>query len=178
MLTVEQHKTIHLCWIPSHVGIPGNEAADRAAKAALNEPVTEISIHYSDFKSSIKKYIDHLWQERWSQQTENKLYNLKPEIKGQRLNTHISRRDEIVLSRLRIGHTHYTHAFLLKGEEPPQCAACQCPLTVKHILLECADFLQIRSNYYDIGRMKELFDQTDPKDILGYLKEIGLFRKM
>ena len=34
------YQTIHLCWIPSHIGIRGNEAADMAAKDSLNQDIT------------------------------------------------------------------------------------------------------------------------------------------
>ena len=41
-----QHgKTIALCWIPSHVGIPGNEKADSAAKDGLSLTVTALKNH-------------------------------------------------------------------------------------------------------------------------------------
>ena len=34
------HKTAIFCWLPSHMGISGNERADSAAKAALQKDVS------------------------------------------------------------------------------------------------------------------------------------------
>ena len=48
------NKIVQLCWVPSHIGIPGNEASNKAAKTALGLPTTEIDIHYFDFKPRIK----------------------------------------------------------------------------------------------------------------------------
>ena len=46
-------KDIILCWIPSHIGIPGNEKADKAAKQALNKQISESCIPFTDFKPNI-----------------------------------------------------------------------------------------------------------------------------
>jgi len=40
--------------------------------------------------------------------------------------------DEIIIHRLRIGHTYPMRRYLLRGE-----TACQVVLTVEHILLHC-----------------------------------------
>ena len=42
----------------------------------------------------------------------------------------LSRRDQVVINRLRIGHTRCTHSYLLTGADQPECTTCQCPLTV------------------------------------------------
>ena len=39
--------------------------------------------------------------------------------------------EEIVLFRLRIGHTRLTHSCLLKREGEPKCTGCDTPLSAK-----------------------------------------------
>ena len=45
------------CWIPSHLGIPGNTVVDREAKKALNKPISQSKIYYKDLQPKISKYI-------------------------------------------------------------------------------------------------------------------------
>ena len=54
--------------------------------------------------------------------------------------------EEVVLARLRLGHTRVTHSYLLLGEEQPHCVGCDAPFTVRHFLLDCGDFAQVMTH--------------------------------
>ena len=56
------YKEIALCWIPSHIGIHGNEMVDKQAKTSLSLEPTFFNIPFSNFKPSINKYILEEWQ--------------------------------------------------------------------------------------------------------------------
>ena len=47
-------KTSSVCWIPSQLGIQGNDSADAAAKGALERPEEPIHINHSDWRSIIR----------------------------------------------------------------------------------------------------------------------------
>ena len=173
----ETGKEVILCWIPSHVGIRGNDKADTAAKAALHLPITDYKVPFSDYKMYINRYIFNRWQDAWNNAVLNKLHDVKP-ILGEWPPAYRNvRRDEVVLGRCRIGHTFYTNSYLLKAEQRPDCIGCQCPLTVRHILIDCTDFSHIRQKYFNKASMRDLFNDIKPELILDFLKEIRLYRK-
>ena len=107
------HKTVIFCWLPSH-----NERADSAAKAALQKDVFNCLISYTDTYQYISQYIRDMWQREWDTAVNNKLHATKPLIGEQPSAYRSVRRDEVVLSRLRLGHSYLTHSYLLKGGHP------------------------------------------------------------
>ena len=130
---------IVFCWLPSHVGIKGNEKADIAAKSALTLNISDLKIPFTDFKPSINTFVHNKWQMSWNAAVFNKLHSIMPSLGEWQPNYRIDRKEEVTLARLRIGHTFITHSFLLKGEDWPLCIPCQEPFSVKHFLLDCTD---------------------------------------
>ena len=132
------------CWVPSHVDIKGNERVDVLAKLALSEPYTNINIPYSDLVYYTKLHLRKKWQFFWDQQIQSKLRAVHPKLGLWPNSSKERRRDELILCRLRKGHTYLTHRHLLVGDHPPICISCQERLSVEHILIYCAEYIDIR----------------------------------
>lgn len=57
-----------LLWIPSQIGISGNDRADQAAKEAVKEEnLVDTGVSPQDFKSSIKNKLRLEWKNTWIQ---------------------------------------------------------------------------------------------------------------
>ena len=170
---------INFCWVPGHVGIPGNEQADRAAKAALVLIPVNMKLHYTDFKPLIIKFLKSQWQNIWNNCANNKLYSIKTDIGEWYPSYRENRRDEVVLARLRLGHSYITHSYLLKREDQPVCIPCQEPFTIHHLLLQCTDLQPTRERFYNnVTSLKCLFENVPIHTILNYLKAVNLFNKI
>ena len=103
-----------IMWIPGHSGIPGNVLVDAVAKRdAVGVPVF-ICVPYTDWYPVIREHNNKEWEEKWNECNQF-LCQSKPAI-GPHIKNCKFRRDEIVLNRLRLGHTRSTHSFLFDRE--------------------------------------------------------------
>ena len=109
------HRQIIFCWLPSHVGIRGNEKADKAARSALSLQPSNLKLPYTDIKPAINKYHLNKWQLVWDTAVDNKLHSIKSILGEWRPAFRADQKEEVVLARIRIGHTFITHSYLLNS---------------------------------------------------------------
>ena len=133
-----------------------------------------MTVPFTDFKSLILKYV---WQSEWDLQINNKLHEIVSEV-GHNYIYGKTRRDQVVLTRCRIGHTRTTHSYLLENESPPECVPCQCRQSIRHILVDCVDKSDIIRRYYTVNNIKELFTCVAGDKLLKYLKDVGLYSRI
>ena len=160
------------------MGILGNEKADAAAKLALSLPVTRMKLPASGMYPRMTKLILDEWQEVWNCCAGNKLHAIRLTVGDYKQKTSLSRRDSALLCRLRIGHTRLTQSFLLSGDDLPECGTCQCPLTVKHILVECVDLSDVRNKHFVASSIKDVFNNVEAQKVVDFIKETRFYKQL
>src|SRR5215831_8245939 len=99
-------KSVEFCWIPSHVGIKGNEVVDLLAKRAISQEIDiSIKVSYQDLFNDINRFIYKSFQNYWNNFTSCKIYPIKNTVGETSVPTNLRRRTETIFFRLRIGHT-------------------------------------------------------------------------
>ncbi len=107
-----------------------------------------------------------------------RLDSVQPLLWDWRLPGHPSRQEEITPSRLCIGDTHLTHSSRANGENVPICVACDCDLTVEHILIECGDFAEVRQKTLWCWEFKTSMPGNRFYRSIWLLWEVGLFDRI
>ena len=127
-------------WIPSHVGIPGNEHADRVAKEALNDDniynhSTPVSTHFAHLVEAELAS----WKASWLNPNRTTLLHKitddptichKTRLKNKRADT--------ILRRLRLECAPLNYYLgRIKKRDSINCDQCAVKETTEHYLLEC-----------------------------------------
>ena len=164
-------------WIPSHCGIEGNERVGRLAKGTLDQNIDPLtSVYYTDLKPLVNSYIQQLVQTKWDVAVHGRdLYLVKPTLGQPKKFQHLTTAKELVITRLRIGHTKATKFHILSWGQLTVCHHCGQTLTVDHMLLECAVLQECCDKYYRVDSLNYLFKTIPEICIVEFLREAGFF---
>ena len=132
-------KTVSIQWVPSHVGLEGNETADKLAKKGTTLHTKETPLQ----AESLKELLNCKIATKYKQEAEKLAHNNKKWRDVHKIWAEDSskpRKEVVVNFRLKTGHdclaTHLRKAGIYESSE---CTICQMPYSImgKEHLLHC-----------------------------------------
>lgn len=183
--TSDTPSPVELCWIPAHVGIPGNEAVDVEAKFAAECGGTDQRIPVADvvrLASSAKRWVRQRLKERWIKEWGKSTDKLSvqyhrlvpvPEKKTLQLYEKFPKAYSSILVQMRsqrVGLRHFLFKYASQrgsgsGENEFNAGRCQCEegsQTPQHVLLHCPLYTELRASFLnkimyktDLGRCSD-----------------------
>lgn len=161
---------VKLQWIPSHIGLTGNEEVDRLAKsAAIDGSDTYIMPSYSELLPKYKRVCFENWREYFDERSKSKGIwyrtlqsqpHRSPWFVGD-----VSRKLVVIAHRLRSGHIPLrVFAHMMGKVTSPNCEICDKPEDVYHVLMECVRnqaerrqvFADLRVNEFSVGVVQDI----------------------
>ena len=166
---------MNLLWAFSDKGTC--EIVDQLAKVTLDHDIDLLTtVHFADLKPLVNSYIQQEVQIKWDVSKHGRdLYLLKPTLGPPKRFRHLTRAEEVVITRLRIGHSKATKSHILSRVPPTACQHCGQSLNIKHIVLECTMLQQSRDEYYTVDSLRTLFETTPEACIIEFLREAGFY---
>ncbi|KAM3081301.1 hypothetical protein ACMFMG_012242 [Clarireedia jacksonii] len=160
---------IEISWIPAHIGIEGNEAADIAAKEATgwrsnrrekarpSAPPRKLYVLRSTMATWIKQQAVSKWATDWISETKGRKsykYTPIPGIKALEAHREASKSLSSIILQLRtgkIGLNAYLHSRKVPGIDSPNCSCGYRLQSIEHILLYYRKYHQLRRDHFGPG---------------------------
>eukprot|EP01059_Diplonema_ambulator_P017982 TRINITY_DN3013_c0_g1_i8.p1 TRINITY_DN3013_c0_g1~~TRINITY_DN3013_c0_g1_i8.p1 ORF type:complete len:936 (-),score=211.40 TRINITY_DN3013_c0_g1_i8:107-2914(-) len=179
LLTCCMGVRVTLQYLPSHCGIEGNEKADGVAGDAVH--LLSNSVDLKSAKARLKAWAREAW---------GKVYRDKPPerhcvVTGAvppKYPAAMNRRDEVIITRLRVGQTALTRGYLqLAGPNRARrshqlaCPACAIfPMDRDHLLRTCPNLVHRAASFYNVDLPLPTLLVEYPQKVVDYLRLTGL----
>ncbi|KAH6044453.1 hypothetical protein HBI67_247390 [Parastagonospora nodorum] len=161
----DKGRPVTVRWIPAHVGIPGNEAADIAAKEATGwradgrrQPPAEAPPKLFPLKSTLRRWCktqaERTWADSWRANTKGRATHRltpRPTKKVLQLYQGLSKRESALLVQMRtekIGLNDFLFNRRVPEVISPRCACGERRQTAAHILLRCGIYKDLRDQVF------------------------------
>ena len=139
---------ITFIWIPAHVGVPGNEHADRLAKRAATkyDEALQLPLSRGEAKRQIYLFVQKEWQNEYAASVNGSLYrNLWPEVTTGPTDGNVSRKFSNILFRISTGHCKLNqHLHRIGCHQDGLCERCKTEETIQHFLFQCPRYNRVR----------------------------------
>ncbi|KAI0570491.1 RNase-H domain containing protein [Pyrenophora tritici-repentis] len=157
--------TVTVRWIPAHVGIPGNEAADQAAKEATGwredgrsqlpaNPPSQLYPLKTTLRRWCKTQAERAWISAWREDKRGRAtyrHTPTPTKKVLQLHERLSKRESALLVQLRtekIGLNDFLFSRHVPTITNPRCSCGERRQTVAHVLLRCSKYKDLRNRIF------------------------------
>ena len=162
---------VNMQWVPSHVGVIGNEKADEVANRASLLGQEDSPIDYKTVKARTARKIT----EEWRENIEHTSWK-----RGRTFERSMSRKERTTLATLRTGHSYMLRAYRKRvgQEEDGTCEDCGVDEETRdHLLFDCAAHMEERARIWGkrIMNGKRERESVKPDEVMAYLRGIGRF---
>ena len=169
-----RNKCVHFLWVPSHMGIPGNEHVDGiASDHPLYLDFSTLPLYRGDLKMYDKAAAVQLWQTRWDLSTFGRhLYSIAPHVNHIPwfYKSDLSRPIISMINRLRFNHTKCRdHIFRINIVQNNTCS-CGHLQSSNHLLFSCNNI----NNSLRVDFLKKLLEMGIDFNMISVLKTYNI----